>query len=154
LGLLGIQAINVFLLSLMTILSVLVLGGGINSLVYWSIGFIFLESLLLLLVVILLSLIANNILSALLSVVVLVLGHSVKETQNLSLVKNSQFLKTILNLYHFILPGFYKLNLKEHLLYKASLPFEYLISTLTYGVCYSGFLLIMIIFIFNRKNID
>lgn len=153
-GLLGIQSINVFLLSLMTVFSVVVLGGEVNSLVYWSIGFIFLESLMLLLVVILLSLIANNILSALLSVVILVLGHSVKETQNILVVKRSEFLKTILNLYHFILPGFYKLNLKEHLLYKATVPFGYLISTLTYGVCYSGFLLIMIIFIFNRKNID
>lgn len=153
-GLLGIQAVNVILLSLMTLVSVAALGGEINSLIYWSICFIFLESVLLLLVVVLMSLIANNILSALLSVVVLILGHAVKETQNVSFVKSSELLTSILKAYHFVLPGFYKLNLKEFVLYKTSVTSSYLFSTLTYGFAYSGFLLILIIFIFNKKNID
>jgi ABC-2 type transport system permease protein len=153
-GLMGIQLVNVILLSLMTLTITIMLGGEINSLMVWSIGFIFLESVMLLFVVVLMSLLANNILSSLISIVILLLGHAVKETQNVTFVKNNPFLKTVLETYHFVLPGFYKLNLKDFILYKVSLPFEYLFSSLIYGLCYSGFLLMMIIFIFNRKNID
>jgi ABC-2 type transport system permease protein len=153
-GLLGIQALNVFLLGSMTLLSVKFLGGKIDSLILWTILFTFLESLLLLFVVVFTSLMANNILSVLLSSVVLVLGHAVKETQNITFVQQREVLQYILKIYHFILPGFYKLNLKDFVLYKVSLPFDYLLSSLIYGLAYSGFLLILIILIFNKKNID
>jgi ABC-type transport system involved in multi-copper enzyme maturation permease subunit len=153
-GLLGIQALNVFLLSLMTLVAVTALGGDITSLIYWAIGFIFLESILLLLVVVLVSLVANNILSTLLSLVILVLGHAVKETQGLTFVKNRGFFKILLETYHFVLPGFYKLNLKEFVIYKTSLPLDFLLSSLIYGLSYSGFLLILTIYMFNKKNID
>lgn len=153
-GLLGIQTINVVLLSSMTLASVLLLGGKLSSLMYWSIGFTFLESIMLLLVVILVSLVANTILSTLLALVVLVLGHAVKETQNILFVQHRAFLGKALEIYHFILPGFYKLNLKDFILYKTELPFDYLVSSLVYGVTYSGFLLCLIIYLFNRKNID
>ena len=131
-----------------------ILGGNISSLILWAIGFTFLESILLLLVVVLMSLLANNILSSLISVVILLLGHAVKETQQVGFVQNNPFVKTILEIYHFILPGFYKLNLKDFVLYKTDLPFDYLVSSLIYGLSYSAFLLLVIIFIFNRKNID
>ena len=153
-GLIGIQVVNVLLLSLMTLGITYILGGTISSLVLWAIGFTFLESMLLLLVVVLMSLIANNILSSLISVVILLLGHAVKETQEVGLVKHNPMIKSILEIYHFFLPGFYKLNLKDFVLYKTSLPLEYLLSSLGYGLTYSAFLLLMIIFIFNRKNID
>jgi ABC-type transport system involved in multi-copper enzyme maturation permease subunit len=153
-GLIGIQLVNVLLLSLMTLAITYLLGGNITSLILWAIGFTFLESLLLLLVVVLMSLIANNILASLISVVILLLGHAVKETQNVGFVQQHSIFKTILEVYHFFLPGFYKLNLKDFVLYKDSVPLDYLISSLIYGLSYSGFLLLMIIYLFNRKNID
>lgn len=153
-GLLGIQTINVILLSSMTLAAVMILGGEITHLIYWAIGFTFLESVLLLLVVVLVSLMANTILSTLLASVVLILGHAVKETQNIVFVQNREIFKVALEAYHFILPGFYKLNLKDFILYKTELPASYLLSSLTYGLTYSGFLLCLIIYIFNRKNID
>ncbi len=154
LGLLSIQTVNVLLLSSMTLLSVSLLGGEISPLIYWAIGFIFLESVLLLFVVVLVSLIANNILATLLSLVVLLLGHAIKETQNITFAKDRAFFKFLLEAYHFVLPGFYKLNLKDFILYKTELPASYLFSSLAYGVLYSSFLLILIIFMFNRKNLD
>lgn len=153
-GLMGIQFINVLLLSLMTLAITSFLGGEMNSLIFWAIGFIFLESLMLLLVVVLMSLIANNILSTLISLVILLLGHAVKETQNVLFVKNNPAIEELLKFYHFVLPGFYKLNLKDFIIYKTSLPFSYLGSSLIYGMLYSAFLLCMIIFLFNRKNLD
>jgi ABC-type transport system involved in multi-copper enzyme maturation permease subunit len=153
-GLLGVQALNVLFLSLMTLVSVYFLGGQVSSLIFWTVGFIFLESMLLLFVVILMSLITNNILSTLISIVLLILGHAVKETQSLLFVKKHAFIEVALRAYHFTLPAFYKLNLKDFVLYKTSLPLDYLCSSLVYGVSYSAFLLILIILIFNRKNLD
>ena len=153
-GLMGIQFLNVVLLSATTLVATLMLGGEINSIVVWAIGFIFLESLLLLLVVVMISLLANTILSTLLSVIVLMLGHSVKDAQNFLFVKSNVFFKFLLDFYHFVLPGFYKLNIKDYVLYKTYLPPSYLLSSLSYSLFYSAFLGIMIVYIFNKKNLD
>lgn len=154
LGLLGIQFINVLILSLMTICSCLLLGGNIDLLLIWAILFTFVESILLLLVVILTSLLANNILSVLFSLILLLLGHSIKETQGIAFVQGSPALKGLLDFYHFALPAFHKLNLKDFVIYDKSLPLSYLVPSLTYGLIYSGAVLLFIIVIFNRKNID
>lgn len=153
-GLMGIQAINVVILSLMTLTSSFLLGGEISALIIWAVGFIFIESLMLLLVVALVSLLVNNVLTVLLSVVLLLLGHSIKETQQISFIQNSPFLDGLLDVYHFFLPAFYKLNLKDFVIYEKSLPLSYLFPALGYGIIYSGAVLFLIIAIFNRKNLD
>lgn len=153
-GLMAIQCLNVLILSTMTLVTAKLLGGAITSLVIWSIFYTLLESLLALLVVILISLLANNILTVLFSSVLLILGHAIQETQNISFVKTNPLLMKVLELYHFALPGFYKLNIKEFLVYKSDLPLSYLLSNTMYALTYSGFLLILIILIFERKNLD
>jgi hypothetical protein len=146
--------VNVFLLSGMTILTVKILGGPISPLIYWCIAFTFLESVVLLLVVLLVSLFANTVLATLFSVIILILGHAVKETQNINFVKRNPIFEYLLDFYHYFLPAFYKLNLKDFLIYKMTLDYQYLFSTMIYGVTYSVFLIILIILIFNRKNLD
>ncbi len=153
-GLMGIQVINVILLTLTTFIITIILGGEFTPLIFWTIGFILLESLLLLLVVVMISLLANTILSTLLSIIILLLGHSIKDAQNLTLVKTQPFLQKLLDFYHFVLPGFYKFNLKDYVIYKASVPSSYLFATLSYGTIYSLFLCTIIIFLFNKKNLD
>lgn len=153
-GLMGIQAVNVLILATMTMTATKLLGGQIDSLILWAIGFIFLESLMLLLVVVLLSLVANNILSVLFSLVLLLLGHVIKDTQEISFIKTNPLVTKILDLYHFVLPAFYKLNLKDFILYKNELPLNYLAGNLAYGLLYSAFLLLIVVFLFNRKNLD
>jgi ABC-type transport system involved in multi-copper enzyme maturation permease subunit len=154
LGLIGIQAINVIILATMTMTATKLLGGDITSLIIWAIVFIFLESIMLLMVVVLLSLMANNILSVLFSLVLLLLGHAVKETQEINFLSDNPVIVKILDVYHFILPAFYKLNLKDFVIYKNDLPMSYLAGNFLYGVLYSIFLLVAVVLIFNRKNID
>jgi len=153
-GLMSIQFVNVILLSIMTLIATTLIGGELNSLIFSAIGFIFLESLMMLLVVVLMSLLANNVLAVLISLVILLMGHAIKETQNVTFVKNNPSLKLVLEIYHFILPGFYKLNLKDFIIYETSVPLNYLSSSLIYGTTYSAFLLCLIIYLFNRKNLD
>lgn len=153
-GLIGIQALNILILSSMTLLSSYLLGGSLTPLLFWAILFIFIESILLLLVVVVISLVANNILSVLFSVILLLLGHAIKETQGILFVQARPLLKSLLDIYHFILPAFHKLNLKDFVLYEKSLPLSYLLPNLIYGVAYSAALLLFIVVIFNRKNLD
>ncbi|MES2528498.1 MAG: hypothetical protein V4598_15550 [Bdellovibrionota bacterium] len=153
-GLMGIQAVNVLILAVMTMTTTRFLGGELNGLIFWTVGFIFLESLMLLLVVVLLSLLANNILSVLFSIALLLLGHVIKDTQEIAFVKSSPLAVKILEAYHFMLPAFYKLNLKDFVIYKNELPFSYLVGNLSYGIIYSGFLLLVVVFLFQRKNLD
>ena len=154
LGLMGIQLVNLVVLSGMILSASYLLGGEVNSLLIWTVGFIFLESLLLLLVVSFVSLLANNVLTVLFSLVILLLGHSIKETQNSLFVQKNPLLNGLLEIYHFVLPAFYKLNLKDFVIYEKSLPFSYLGSSLIYGVVYSTALLFLIIAVFNKKNLD
>lgn len=153
-GLMGIQALNVLILSVMTMTATYFLGGQLNGLLFWAVGFIFLESLMLLLVVVLLSLMANNILSVLFALVLLLLGHAIRETQEISFIKTNPLVTKILDFYHFALPAFYKLNLKEFVIYKNELPLSFLLSSLAYGLIYSGFLLLVVVYLFRRKNLD
>lgn len=154
LGLMGIQLLNVLILSFMTLATGYMLGGETSPLMIWTILFILIESLLLLLIVALASLLVNNILAVSISVILLLLGHSIKETQEITFVKNSPVLHGLLEIYHFVLPAFYKLNLKDFVIYQKNLPIEYLFSALGYGLIYSTALLIIIIEIFKRKNLD
>lgn len=154
LGLLGIQGLNILILSSMTLLSSYLLGGSLSPLLFWAILFIFIESVLLLFVVVIISLVANNILSVLFSVILLLLGHAIKDTQGILFVQNRPLLKGLLDVYHFILPAFHKLNLKDYVLYEKALPLSYLIPNLVYGVTYSAAVLFFIVVIFNRKNLD
>lgn len=154
LGLIAILLINVLILSLMTLACSYLLGGEVNLVTIWAIIFNCLEAILLLLVVVFLSLFLNTILATVVSLLILLLGHAIKETQETSFVKLRGYLNTVLEAYHLILPGFYKLNLKEFAIYQKSIETSYLVNSFLYGTFYSLFLLSLIIFIFNRKNID
>lgn len=153
-GLCAILLINVLILSSMALICSSLLGGSIDNIMIWAIIFNCLESLLLLLVVVFLSLFLNTSLTSVVSLFILILGHAIKETQTTSFVKDRGYLNSILEIYHMVLPGFYKLNLKDFVIYQVDIDRSYLINSFIYGSCYSLFLLVMIIFIFNKKNLD
>lgn len=154
LGLVYVLLINVMILSMMTLTASSLLGGIINQAIIMAILFNVLECVMLLLVVVFFSLFTNTILASVIAFVVLLLGHAVKETQGLTFVLNRPFLKDALEFYHLILPGFYKLNLKDFVIYQQSIESGYLLSSALYSVLYSGFLFVMIVFLFNKKNLD
>lgn len=154
LGLFAVLSLNIFLLSSMTLLVTYFLGGSINGLILWSILFNIIECLLLLLVTVFFSLFSNNILSSLMAFVLLIMGHAIQESQSIGFVVSRPMLGSLLKFYHLVLPGFYKLNLKDFVLYRQSLEPNYLIGNLAYGVYYSLFVLLLIIIFFNRKNLD
>jgi ABC-2 type transport system permease protein len=154
LGLLGMITLNVTILSSMTLICSYILGGKIDQMILMAIAFNFLECILLVLLVMFFSLFANNILSSVAAFTLLILGHAAKDTQNLVFVQVRPFIKKSLEFYHLILPAFYKLNLKDFVIYNQKLDASYLFQSALYGITYSFFLFFMILFIFNRKNLD
>jgi ABC-2 type transport system permease protein len=154
LGLMGVLVVNFLILTFMTLICTLLLGGVIGQVIIMATLFILVECVLLLLLVVFFSLFTNSILSSSISVVILLLGHAVKETQQISFVSNREVLGKILSFYHLILPGFYKLNLKDFVIYHQSIDPSYLLGSFLYGISYSAFLFLMIIYLFNRKNLD
>ena len=154
LGLTLVLLANIAILALMTIICSSLLGGELSSLMFLSIGFTFLECFLLLLLVVFFSLITSTILSSVISLIIWLLGHAVKESQSLTFVINRSLFKTVLEMYHLVLPGFYKLNLKDYVIYQQSLPTSFLINSFSYGILYSAFLFLVIVLIFNNKNLD
>jgi hypothetical protein len=153
-GLALVLITNVALLSLMTLICSSLLGGQISNLLFLTILFTILESVLLLLLVVFFSLLTSPILATVVSVLIWILGHAVKESQSLTYVQNRSAFKVILKFYHLILPAFYKLNLKDFVIYQQSLPVSYIVSALSYGAFYSAFLFLLIVYIFNKKNLD
>jgi ABC-type transport system involved in multi-copper enzyme maturation permease subunit len=153
-GLIFILLLNIGILSLMTLACSSFLGGAINEAIILSIFFNLIESVLLLLVVVFFSLFMNNTLATVISLTILILGHAIKDTQNILFVQERPYIKYILELYHFVLPSFHKLNLKDFVIYNQTIETSYILNSLTYGFGYSLFLFLMIIYLFNRKNLD
>lgn len=153
-GLMSVLLINVAFLSIMTLICSSLLGGVINQAIILAILFNVLECMLLLLVVVFFSLFCNTILSTSISLVLLVLGHAIKETQTTGFVEKRAFIKALLEVYHLVLPGFYKLNLKDFVIYNQTIETSYLVNSFLYGSFYSLFIFCLIVVIFNRKNLD
>ena len=153
-GLALLLVLNILILSLMTLSLYFVIGGNYQPLISWSIVFITLESIMMLVLVTFLSLVSSKVFAVIFSIALYVVGHAIDGVKSLTMVKESPFLKGIISIYHYILPAFYKLNLKEYVLYNQNMELSYLLSTFAYGVIYTSALVLLSIFIFERKNLD
>lgn len=154
LGLSLVLVLNVLILSVLTLSLYFIIGGVFSSLILWSILFIVLEAILVLFVVSFLSLISSQTIAVMVTLVLYIVGQSIKAAQDTSFAKATPFMAEILEVYHLFLPAFYKLNIKQYVIYKSHLPFEYLGGTVLYTVAYSIFLLVMCIVVFDKKNLD
>lgn len=153
-GVIAVLFINILILSLTTMLMTFLIGGEITPLFYTCVIFNLFESILLLLVVVLFSLIINSTLAGAAAFLVLLLGHAVKQTQNLMFTENREIFQVLLKFYHFVLPAFHKLNFKDFVVYERTIPLDTQFSALAYGLLYSLAIYLLILLIFNKKNLD
>ena len=154
LGLTSVLISNIFFLSVIMACCSYMLGGKINPLLIWAILFNILEATLLMLIVVLFSLFCNPVLSTIFGIVLLISGHAIQETLSITFVKTNVVFENFLSLYHMLFPAFYKLNLKDFVIYQQDLSAQFLTNSLLYGVSYSLFIFLLIVFFFNRKNLD
>jgi ABC-type transport system involved in multi-copper enzyme maturation permease subunit len=154
LGLSSVMLVNTIILASMTILVYFLQGGSYQNLFSWTISFIFIEALILLFVVVLFSLLTNKNLTVFFSIILLFSGHAVDEAMISKFAEKNPMISFLLEWYHFVLPGFYKFNLKDYLLYKQTLPWDYLLSNLAYGIVYLLGVMFICSWLFERKDFD
>lgn len=154
LGMSGILALNILILGVMSLAIYKFMGGEFDPLIYWAFGFTVLEAFMVLLVVVLFSLLTNPILSVIFTICTFIAGHAISETALISFTKASVVLDLLMKFFSVIIPNFYKLNLKDYVLYQQTLPDGFLFGALFYGVIYSLFVILLSGFIFSRKSLD
>ena len=145
--------INILLLFILTIGFYYYLGGELSPLIFWYILYSILEALICLFLVLIFSLLTNKILSVIYTFFLYMAGQSIND----SLIQKFQFSKIFsvaLENYHYILPGFSRLNIKDFMLYQKNLEFDFLIRTLGYGCIYLLGLVFLACFIFSQKDLD
>jgi len=154
LGMSSILFINVFLLGIIILAFFYFLGGSISALMWWALFFSLLESQIILLVVIFFSLITNVTMAVIYTICIFILGHVLGATLMINYIRDQYILVKLLTLTKWIIPDFDKLNLKDYIIYNHSMPFGYLMGSLCYAILYIGFMLILNIIVFERKELD
>ena len=154
LGLSSVLFLNSLVLGVLSALLYVNNGGVIQNLFWWTLYFSFLEALTVLIFAVFFSLITNTTLSVVYSIGIFIVGHAINETSKTFFLKASVLLKGILNISFFVIPNFYRLNLKDFLLYQQDISLNYLISTQLYIYLYLIALMTTVILIFKNKNLD
>ncbi|MBT4793033.1 MAG: ABC transporter permease [Halobacteriovoraceae bacterium] len=154
LGLNLVLMLNIAILSVFTYLTYFYIGGVFTSLLIWTIFFIMLESLLVLLLVCLLSLITTQTLTVIISLAVYVTSHGIHTALKTSFTQSQPLLEQLLKILHYILPAFYKLNIKSFLLYQQEIATSYLLGASLHTLFYCLFLVFLCIYVFKTKDLN
>ncbi|MBC7713929.1 MAG: ABC transporter permease [Rhizobacter sp.] len=154
LGLSSVLLLNSLVLGLISILLFVKNGGVVQNLFWWTLYFSFLEAFTVLIFAVFFSLLTNTTLSVVYTIGIFIVGHALNETAKSFLMKVSIVLKTVLNISFFIIPNFYRLNLKDFLLYQQDISWDYLLATQLYIYLYLIALLVLVNLIFKHKNLD
>lgn len=154
LGLSCILTLNILILCVFIFGLYCLLGGVLNSLLLWNVVFTILEALLVMMITVLLSLTTNKVVTVLVSISLYVVGNAFNPKTMMVVIKQSPGLEDIINVINWVLPNFYKLNLKDLVLYQQDIDTGYLVGTSTYAVGYIVFLIASSLWIFKRKNLD
>lgn len=153
-GLSSVLLINSLVLGLLSVFIYLFFDGIYSPLMLWSIFFSFLEVLSVLIFAVFFSLITNTTLSVIFTIAVFIVGHALNETSKLLFVKASNIYNGFMDVLFLLIPNFYKLNLKDFVLYQQNISNDYLISTLLYLALYLIALMSAVLLIFKNKNLD
>lgn len=153
LGLLLVLLINTIVLCLPAIILYSGYGGEINGVLLGAIFFIFLESFLVLNLAILFSLFTNKVLSSLITIGLLFSGHFVEDVLSSRLIQFMPKTKTFLKFYDNFFPAFYKLNLKEHVMFLKEVEFSYFFNIAIYGLLYGSALVLLISYFFTKRDL-
>lgn len=154
LGLSTVLVLNTVCLGVLSILLYLKFGGNFQSLFLWTLYFSFFEAFVVLLFSVLFSLVTNTTLSVIFTMAVFVIGHAINETSKSLFVKMSGFFQNMVDVGFFVFPNFYRLNLKDFVLYKQTVSTEYLYMTHLYVLSYLIALVVLVLLIFKNKNLD
>lgn len=154
LGLSSVVLVNSIVLGGLSAFLFVQYGGLFQKLFFWTFYFSFLEAFTVLLFAVLFSLVTNTTLAIVYTIGIFIVGHAMSATAKLFFTKLSPLFSFIIDVCMWIIPAFYKLNLKDFLLYQQEVGSHYLISTQIYILIYLLALMAAIVLIFKNKNLD
>lgn len=154
LGLSSVILLNTFFVTLISSFLYTSLGGVFSPLIFWSALFAFVEALIILAVAVMFSLVTTTSMSVIFTMSYLVAGHVLNETLSNFFAKASITFSTILKIFSYIICDLGRFNIKDYLIYKTELPISYLLGNISYAMVYLIFMIFLISYIFNRKNLD
>lgn len=153
-GLSSVLIINTVILSCISVGIYYYLGGKLSSLMFWTAWFSIMEAFVLMLFAIFFSLITSNALAVIYTIVVWIVGHSLNAALKLMYTKVTPVFNYILKTFSSIVPDLDKINLKDLLIYKQTVPLEFLIKSQVYITIYVVAQLFFISHVFKNKNLD
>jgi len=153
-GLSSVLILNSVILGVISVSLYGFYAGKFENLVPWVIYFSFLEAFVVLLFAVLFSLLTNTTLSVIYTIGIYFVGHAINETSKILFAKTSFVFSSILKMGLFIVPNFYRLNLKDFVIYQQSLSFNYLFNTHIYVLLYLIALVTTVNLVFKNKNLD
>lgn len=153
-GLSSVLILNSIILGAISSSLYLYFEGHFPSLVLWVIYFSFLEALLVLLFAVLFSLLTNTTLSVIYTIGIFIVGNAINETSKILFAKSSLIISSVLKAGLLFIPNFYRLNLKDFVIYKQSVANEYLLNTHLYVGLYLVALITTVNLVFKNKNLD
>ncbi len=154
LGLSVVLLTNTLVLNLVSVGVYVLLGGVISKLIFWAAYFSLIEAFIVLLFAVFFSLLTNTSLAVIYSIGIFTVGHSINETSKIFFAKSNPLFHSILNVCFFMLPNFYKLNLKDFVIYQQNISWDYLLNIQIYAILYIVFMLLVISQVFKAKNLD
>lgn len=153
LGLVGILLLNILILFSLTSLFFIYLGGSFDSVIVFAVLFSAIEAITCLLIVVFFSLLTNPVLSVIFTSAIYVLSYTIPYAVRFSKI-HYPLLSKSLEFIQIFFPSFSNFNIKPHVIFKEFLSLEFLTKNLTVGSAYILGILILITYIFNRKNLD
>ncbi len=115
--------------------------------------FSFFESLIVLLAAVFFSLITNVSLTVVFTILFFIFGQLIGETKKLLFAKINEEISIILKISEFIIPDLSRFNLKDMALYTKVIPMNYFWNGTISFFLYTAFFLLLITFIFKRKDL-
>jgi len=89
-----------------------------------------------------------------LTIIIWILGYIAFSIISSPMVDTVPYLREVLNIYVYFFPAFYKLNLKDLVIYEQTISTGYLFNAINYFILYSLGLLTLSCLVFKNKNLD
>lgn len=154
LGMITMLIVNILILSLMSLFVFWMSSGNFfDSLIYWAILFAVVESVIILCISVLFSMLTNVTMSTVYTILIYILGHSLTNTTALNFAKNNPVFLHLLEFYGTFFPNFSKLNIKNFVLFENHLSTSYLVGSFSYGIIYIAAIMLLSVFILNKKDL-
>lgn len=126
----------------------------IESLIIFSLVFIFLKLIILVALVLFFSTFMSNILTIVISMLVYFISHSFSLLLDLAIKMKNEFLEIFVKFLQLLFPPFEAMNLKDYIWSFVKIENIYYIQNIAYSLVYLALILFFTVLIFNRKKFE